>query len=170
MISKIPVWVPAILILLVFLGYRQSRTRLITPKTAIVIAVIMLGLSLSGVANAFGLSPIALSCWLLGIGAPAALGFKTISPAGMSSALPSGAVRVPGSWLPMGLMLGIFFVKFGLGFAAGLNSPLLGQLWFGGAASLLLGLLSGGFVARALAIRRFSLGAEKQAEQFEIAR
>jgi hypothetical protein len=54
MISKVPVWVFAIFLGLLFLGHRQSRTRLVAPGALAGLAAGMLGLSLYGVVAAFG--------------------------------------------------------------------------------------------------------------------
>jgi hypothetical protein len=65
-----------------------------------------------------------------------------------------GAVRLPGSWLPMALLLGIFLTRFALGMATGMGSPLLHQAAFIATVSAALGLFSGAFAARARAVGR----------------
>ena len=75
---------------------------------------------------------------------------KRMSRAGMVAV--GGVVRVPGSWVPLALLMGIFAVKFALGVAAGIRSPLLDDPAVVAAASASLGLLGGGFGARAMAV------------------
>jgi len=154
MISKVPVWVFAIFLGLLFLGHRQSRTRLVAPGALAGLAAGMLGLSLFGVVAAFGARADDLLAWALGVALCVALGGAALGPRGMSRE--AGSVRVPGSWLPLAMMMGIFAAKFALGFATAVGSPLVAQRGFAVVASFVFGLLSGGFVARALAVHRFA--------------
>jgi len=154
MISKVPVWVFAIFLGLLFLGHRQSRTRLVAPGALAGLAAGMLGLSLYGVVAAFGARADDLLAWALGLALCVTLGGAVLGPRGLSRE--AGAVRVPGSWLPLAMMMGIFAAKFALGFATAVGSPLVAQRGFAVVASFVFGLLSGGFVARALAVYRFA--------------
>ncbi len=154
MLSHIPLWVFGVLLLLVFLGYRQSRDRVVTPLYMGGIALAMLGLSLYGVVAAFGSNLMPLLAWAVGVTAVVTLGRSVLRPRNMQ-AMP-GAILVPGSWLPAGLMLGIFMAKFFLGFATGMGWPIVRQPGFMLAASLVFGAFSGAFAARALVVYRFA--------------
>lgn len=155
--ASIPVWVPAVLLGLLALGWRLSRTRTVRPSALAAIAVAMFGFSLLGVASAFGADLPALLVWVAAYAAAAIGGARLVSSAGMARV--GALVRVPGSWLPMGLLVGIFAAKFVLGFAAGVRSPVLHDPAFVLAMSAALGLLSGGFGARAVAVHRFARAA-----------
>lgn len=155
--ASIPVWVPAVLLGLLALGWRLSRTRTVRPSALAAIAVAMFGFSLYGVASAFGVDAPALLVWVAAYSAAAIGGARLVSSAGMARV--GALVRVPGSWLPMGLLVGIFTAKFVLGFAAGVRSPVLHEPAFVLAMSAALGLLSGGFGARAVAVQRFARAA-----------
>jgi hypothetical protein len=63
-------------------------------------------------------------------------------------------VLVPGSSLPLVLMVCIFAAKFVVGFVAGAHLEVGHSAWFAPAIGLALGLLSGAFVVRALAVLR----------------
>ena len=154
MLSHIPLWVFGVLLLLVLLGVRQSRDRLVTPLYMGAIALAMLGLSLFGVVTAFGPNAVPLLAWAVGVTAVVGLGRAVLRPRGMQ-AMP-GAILVPGSWVPAGLMLGIFMAKFFLGFATGLGLPIVRQPGFMLAASLVFGAFSGAFAVRALVVYRFA--------------
>lgn len=122
------------------------------PSTLVALALAMLGLSLYGVVSAFGLAPSALLLWVLAYTAALIIGVRQFSSQGMT---PMGArVRVPGSGVPMALLLTIFAAKFVLGFVTGVHSPLLHSIGFVVAMSAVLGTLSGGFGARAVAVHR----------------
>lgn len=154
MLSQIPPWVFGVLLLLVFLGYRQSRDRLVTPLTMGAIALAMLGVSLVGVVGAFGLKMAPLLSWAVGVTVVGGLCRSVLGPRDMQ-AVP-GDVRVPGSWVPAGLLLGIFMAKFFLGFATGMGLSIVRQPGFMLAASGVFGAFSGAFAARALVVYRFA--------------
>ena len=155
--AHLPVWPFAILAVLLALGYRQSRSRLVQPATLVRLAVAMLALSLYGVTATFGVGVVPLLAWAVGFAAAVQLGGQFLAPHGL--AREGDAVRMPGSWVPMGLMLGIFMTKFGLGFATGVHAQVLHEAWFIAAACAGLGLLSGAFSARAKAVHRFDRAA-----------
>jgi hypothetical protein len=152
-VAQIPPWVFAIFAGLLFLGIRQSRTRLVAPNTSSIVALAMLALSLYGVVAAFGVSALPLAAWALGVSLCAAFGRSLFGPRGLQRA--ESAVRMPGSWLPLVLMMGIFLAKFVLGFATAVHHPVVAQPWFPVLSSLAFGLLSGAFTARALAVMAF---------------
>lgn len=154
MSTSIPVWPFAILAVLVALGHRQSRDRVVRPGTLAAVAVVMFALSLFGVTATFGARLLPVLAWAAGFAASLLLGTRVLAPRGLVAA--GDAVRVPGSWVPMGLMLGIFSAKFALGFAAGMHAAALHEGWFIALMSALFGLLSGAFAARAAAVYRFS--------------
>mgnify|MGYP007057863888 CR=1 FL=1 len=58
--ASIPAWVPAVLLGLLALGWRLSRTRTVRPAVPVAIAVAMFAFSLYGVASAFGVDALAL--------------------------------------------------------------------------------------------------------------
>lgn len=153
MTAHLPVWPFAILAVLLALGYRQSRDRVVQPRTVVKLALGMLALSLYGVTAAFGAHLVPVLAWAAGFAASVLLGNALFAPRGL--AREGAAVRMPGSWLPLGLMLGIFAAKFALGFATGVGAPVLEQVWFIAAMSVAFGLFSGAFAARAAAVQRF---------------
>jgi uncharacterized protein with PQ loop repeat len=153
-LSKIPVWVLPLFIGLVFLGIRQSRTRIIAPGTFTAVAIAMLVFSVYGVVTTFGFTPVAVLGWTTGVVAAVLCGKALFGPSGLTHA--AHAVSVPGSWVPLVLLLSVFVAKFVLGFATAVQSPVVVQPWFVATASLALGVLSGGFTSRALVVRRFA--------------
>lgn len=152
--NTLPLWPFALLATLVALGYRQSRERLVRPRTLARLAAAMLALSLYGVMSTFGASLVPVLAWAAGFAASVRLGGPVFAPRGL--AREGEAVRMPGSWVPMGLMLGIFVARFALGFATGTRAAVMDEPWFVATACAVLGLLSGGFAARAAAVRRFA--------------
>jgi hypothetical protein len=157
--ATVPLWVPALLLALLALGYRLSRARTVRPSALAAISAAMFGFSLYGVVSAFGADAVTLGVWLLAYTGAAVGGALCISPAGMTKV--GSHVRVPGSWWPMVLIMGIFTAKFALGYAASVHAAVLHNASFIVAMSAALGLLSGGFGARTLAVRRFVQSADR---------
>jgi hypothetical protein len=152
MTASIPAWVPVLFVALAFLGYRLSLPRTVRPAKLLLIALAMFAWSLYGLVGSFGLAPLALLLWALGYGAALTLGVRYFSAQGLTAV--GDQVRMPGSWVPLGLLMGIFSVKFVLGAAMAMRAPMLHDLAFIAGVSLVLGTLSGGFGARALAALR----------------
>jgi hypothetical protein len=152
----IPLWVFGVLLLLLMLGWRQSRTRTVRPGAVVAAAVGMGLFSFLGVTSAFGPSPAALLAWAAGMALAIGTGGCWAAPRGLTLDTHGRGVQVPGSWLPMALLMGVFLGKFALGWARGVGSPIVDDAAFGLGMSLLFGLLSGGFSVRAIAIQRFA--------------
>ena len=157
MLSRIPIWVFAVLALLIALGIWQSRPRTVSPATPILLALGFLLYSLYGVIGAFGISLAGLLPWTLAVASSVLAGPRVFGPADLTRVPGTSRIRVPGSWLPLGLMLGIFAAKFAVGFAEGAHLPVRNDAWFAPLISAALGALSGGFASRALTVRRYLL-------------
>jgi len=142
MTASIPAWVPVLFVALAFLGYRLSLPRTVRPGKLLLIALAMFAWSLYGLLGSFGPAPLALALWVLGYGLALSLGVQYFSAQGPTTV--GDRVHMPGSWVPLGLLMGIFSVKFVLGAAMAMRSPMLHDLAFIAGISLLLGLLSGG--------------------------
>jgi len=151
--AAIPAWVPALLLGLVWLGWKQTRPRTVRPAVVGGIALGMLVFSLAGVIRAFGADAAALAAWGAGLATVLALGAAGWAPRGLQS-LGRQQVHLPGSWVPMGLLLTVFAAKFALGTVVAMRSPLLADAAFVTALCALLGAVSGGFGVLALAVRR----------------
>lgn len=154
MLMHIPLWVFAVLALVLALGVSQTRSREVTPGRSATIAAAMVAYSLWGACSAFGLAWMPLAAWVAGM-ALALVPVQGWASAGGLVAVPErGTVLVSGSWRSMVLILGIFSVKFLLGFATGMGVPVSGASLAAALAALALGWCSGGFAARARDVLR----------------
>jgi len=150
--ASMPHWPFFIFAGLLALGMRQSRDRLVQPAAVAVMALAMLGLSLYGITAAFGTEALPVLAWATGVVALLGSGGRLLTPKGLTRV--GNAVHMPGSWVPLGLMMGIFSARFGLGFATGMGADLVHEPAFIVLMSLGLGLLSGAFALRAIAVQR----------------
>jgi hypothetical protein len=157
-VTKAPIWVWPLLLVLIALGFMQSRNRTVPPQPIIVISTAMLCLSAYGVISSFQGSVLALLAWAKLLMITLLICPKMGYPQGWQFDANTGRMQVPGSWLPMALFLGIFLTKFAVGAALAMRPALAQQLYFALPISALYGLLSGIFAARALHALRLSKG------------
>lgn len=152
--SHTPLWVYGLLAGLVGLGWQQSRNRHVQKILAFVVPVVMVVLSFIGVYSSFGWQRITLSIWLAALVGVAVMGDRYFPLKGVYYQTVERRFYVPGSWLPLAVILLIFFAKYAVGVMAGLHDPLLDNQFFIGGLSFLYGGLSGFFVARAWGFSR----------------
>ena len=155
MLSHIPTWVFGVFALLLVLGIWLSRPRAVSPIAPVALAVGFPIYSLYGVVSAFEAAAATILPWVAALLLSALLGQRIFGPRNLARVPGTAKVQVPGSWLPLGLMMGIFLAKFVVGFVQGADLPVGHQAWFAPAVCFALGALSGGFVSRAVTIRRF---------------
>ena len=150
--ASVPLWIAPVFLGLVAAGAAQARPRTVRPGLGAAIGLFLF--SLWGVATGFGGDPAALAAWAAGIAASLLAGDRLFVPRGL--ARDGSGVRVPGSWLPLALLMTLFAVKCLVGFATALGWPIAHGTWFRMGASLTLGVVSGGFTARAVALHAFA--------------
>lgn len=152
-LRRTPTWVFGILLVLVVLGYRQSRDRGVRGNLLPLLPITMIALSLYGVLGAFGLTPLGLGVWLLGIAIAAGSGRgSTLLRRGVVYSEATRTFFVPGRWWPLALMMLIFLIRYAVAVAIARRLPVVETSAFVGLVSFGYGLLSGVFLARALAI------------------
>jgi len=156
-IQHTPVWVWALLCALVALGLSQTRPREMSMLRVQTVPLLLIALSSSGVLSAFGHLPVALGGWAAGFGAALAFARNAVTARGATWSSSTATLRVPGSWLPLSLMMGLFGIKYFAGISLAMNPALASNAAFAGWCSLAYGSISGLFLARALSLRRLAL-------------
>ena len=158
-LAHTPIWVFALFAVLVALGLTQMRTREVPLSRAAILPLVMVLLSLMGTLSAFPGSlwalaswtaVLALTTWLLCLKSPAD---------GTVFHATSRRLTLPGSAVPLALMMGIFFTKYAVGASVGMNAELVHLPAFAIGASAAYGLFSGAFLARGLRLWRLSRAA-----------
>ena len=151
-----PVWVWGLLAALVALGLAQTRDREMSLTRVTILPLAMIALSLSGVFSAFGHLPLALGGWAAGVGAALGFGRRFIAARGAAWSPRSATLHVPGSWLPLVLIVALFLLKYFAGASLALHPELATHAAFAGPLSLAYGSFSGIFLARGLALRNLA--------------
>jgi peptidoglycan biosynthesis protein MviN/MurJ (putative lipid II flippase) len=145
-----PPWVFALFLGLIVLGYLQSKPRDVAPMMIAILPVALGALSLSRVLAVFGLDPLALAAWATGTAAALLLNRALKQPAEARWSAETGTFHVPGSWVPLVLMMAVFFARYALAVSLVMRPALVHSAGFATGASFAYGLLSGVFLARAL--------------------
>ena len=145
-----PLWVWALLTALVALGLWQRRARRVRPARLLVLPMAMLALGLWSMAPGFVAQPGLGALWLLALLGAARWGRSLAPPAGTRWLPAQGVLALPGSWLPLALILSIFSLRYATGVALALQ-PAWRNMWqVQLPLALLFGTLSGVFLGRAL--------------------
>jgi hypothetical protein len=157
-ISNTPVWVWALFLALIWLGSKQLMFRVTGFGRVVRMALLMTAFSLYGTVSAFGASPEALACWL-GAALAACLFVLRLPLAEGTRYMPEKrAFELPGSAVPLGLMLGIFSVKYVAGVMIAMHAPLVQTALFAPVLGLMYGAFSGIFLGRAGRLVRLTSG------------
>jgi hypothetical protein len=148
-----PVWVWVLFCALMALGISQARTRDVTVARATALPVVMVALSLSGVLSAFGLVALALGAWGVDLGVSLTLAGQAMAVRGATWSARTRRFRVPGSFVPVILILGVFMTKYVAGAMLAINPSLAANLSVAVVLSLVYGAFAGLFWARARSLR-----------------
>lgn len=159
-VQNTPKWVWGLLAFLLVLGVGQLRDRTVGVARAALMPAAMTALSAWGMLAAFGSSPLlarALGVWIVCAGLVfAAVGTlrtsATYDPATRTYALPGSAV-------PLALVLGIFLVKYFVGVELAMAPALARDTQYALTVAAIYGALTGLFIGRASLLWRLSLRA-----------
>lgn len=163
-LRQTPTWVWGLLAALLALGASQLRDRSASLLRVSLLPLAMTAFSLWGTASAFANSPLlgrALAVW-----AGAAVLLVALLGRGRASASYDAATRryaLPGSVVPMALIVGIFLVKYGVGVELAMAPQLLRDAQYTLTVAALYGAFSGIFIGRALRLWRLALPARAAA-------
>ena len=148
-IQGTPTWVFGLLLALIAYGYVLSKDRNVRPVVVGILPIVLGVLSLSRIFSSFGAEPLALTAWAAGT-AVALLANRTLKqPAGAAWSEATQTFHVPGSWIPLALMMAMFFARYAMAVLQVMSPSLIHTPQFSTAASFGFGLLSGVFAARA---------------------
>jgi hypothetical protein len=155
-ISHTPLWVWLLLVTLLWLGHSQSKRRTASLAKVATLPVVMVGLSLQGTISAFGAQPLVLGVWLTAGLATLAMVISQSLPGTTRFDPASQRFDLPGTWVPMLLILGIFFTKYTVGALSVLQPALAHGERFSLSFAALYGAFSGVFFGRAARLLRLS--------------
>jgi len=164
-ITHTPAWVWGLLAALLWLGLRHCLPRSAGLRRMLLMPLAMAGLSAWGLTSAFaggapaGAMAAVLAIWLLATLAAAAafLWLRPQVPQGTRFDAKAQRFHLPGSAVPMVLILGIFCTKYIVGVELALAPTLVHDNGFAHQVAALYGLFSGVFLARAARLWRLAV-------------
>lgn len=151
-LSHTPRWVFALFAGLLAFGLLQTKSRNVKATLAYVLPAGMVALSLSGIQSSFGFTPSPLAAWAVGLTAIAVIGYKVFPNKAILFSSENGTFYIPGSWVPLAVIMAIFFTKYAFAVMQGFGVAAAGSPLTAVALSLVYGCLSGYFVARAASL------------------
>jgi uncharacterized membrane protein len=158
MIAKIlfntPLWVWGLLAALLALGFSQTRSRRAGLARITLLPLGLGAFSLYGTVSAFGASPTVIGSWLAATTLLILIVTQMPLPAGARYDSASRQFQVPGSWMPMALIMGIFLTKYVVGVSLVMHPELKANANFSLAVGTLYGVYSGIFAGRAVRLLR----------------
>lgn len=147
-----PSWVFGLFFVLLGLGISRARACVVPLARAIAVPIVMIVLSLSGVITAFHGSSTGLVAWMGAVGLTVGVSQRLGYTRGAVFDPVTRLLSIPGSWLPLLLMMGIFFIKYGVAITLARNPALASVPVFIASASMVYGLVSGIFLAGAISV------------------
>lgn len=153
-LTRTPIWVWFLLALLLGLGWNQTRARTLSLKRIIIVPLVMLGLAMSSLSNAFGAHLSVLLTWLFSLACTALFIRRLRQPSGQVYDAQNKLFTVPGSFLPLVLILSIFVTKYALAVVLTTQPGLAHELGFSLACATLFGVMNGVFFGRTLRLMR----------------
>jgi hypothetical protein len=146
-ITHTPVYVWAILAVLVWRGTAALREREMTVRSLFIVPLIMLALSLQDVLMKFGSDALALVVWAGAAAGTTLLVWKFGRPRTAPGSTP-GSVIVRGSWVPLAMMMAVFFTKYVASVLLAVLPHARQDVLFAAAVCALFGVFNGCFLGR----------------------
>src|ERR1051325_7922801 len=151
-----PVWVFVLFVALIALGVWQSRPRIATAQRAAALPIAMVALSGFSVWSTFHASGISVRMWLTGLALGVLLRQSAGLPRGLRYVAADRTFAFAGSWLPLALMMTIFFPRYAVAVSIARDSHLVDVVAFVVGVCLWYGALSGLFFSNVISLWRAS--------------
>ncbi len=151
-LSRTPVWVWALLSALLALGLWQTRPRRVRPQRLLVLPLVLLVMGLWSMTPVFARQPVVGLVWLLTLLLVLRWARHRQPPAAARWLPEAGVLVLPGSWVPMVVIVAVFSLRYSSGVMAVMHPEWRSQLSVQLPLALAFGALSGFFLGRNLAL------------------
>jgi hypothetical protein len=164
-ISHTPHWVWVLLAFLLYRGVVALADREVSFRKAMLMPLVMFGLSLQGLLSQFKWQPEVLAMALLAALVSVIWGWRaTARNVWVSAAVPAGIgsmrLSVRGSWRPLAMTVSIFTIKYSVGVMQAMHPEQLRSSLIAMTLGLLYGLFAGLSLGRLLRICQLCLQAQ----------
>ncbi len=147
-VSRTPAWVWLLLAFLIWLGYSQSKDRQASLLRTFATPVAMVGLSLYGMLSVFGAAPLVWALWLFSCSIFISLMLWLPTASGYQYDAMQRRFQMPGSWIPMVVILCIFITKYAVSISLTIAPSLVLGHTFTTVIPILYGAFSGLMMGR----------------------
>lgn len=151
-LSHTPMWVWPLLAFLIFRGLQATRTRQTPLWRALVLPLVMFGLSVFGLLQGLSAHALASALGALALLVGAWLGFHGPSTRRITVDVARQRLILPGSWQPLLLTLAVFALKYSAAVLLAMHPALATADWFTLPLAALYGAMAGLFAGRMLRI------------------
>jgi hypothetical protein len=145
-----PIWVWALLALLLFLGIRSLRTRAVPVASLIALPLAFFGLSVSNLLPLDALAPLRIGMWVAALLVGIIPGWFLVRENRISVDRAHRRITVPGSVVPLVLMMAAFVGGFYFGYLFARYPELKSDVTTLALAAIYRGLMSGYFLGQTL--------------------
>jgi hypothetical protein len=118
-LSRTPIWVFPLLALLLWLGVRDLRDRAVPSWQPVILAIVFPIISISTVLTTAVPAVNGLALLVAAGGAAAVAGWLTAPAARVEADANPKRVRLPGSFIPLAVIVGVFAVRYYFGYLFG---------------------------------------------------
>jgi hypothetical protein len=153
-----PLWVWGLLAALLVLGVLQSRPRQVARWQLLALPLALLLLGLWSMAPGFAAQPLAAVVWLASLALGMRWGLKLPRAAATRWMPDQQRVHLPGSWVPMVIIMTIFVLRYVTGVAQAMHPEWRSQLHVQALLAVAFGVLSGVFLGRAAGLWTLTRG------------
>lgn len=147
-LQNTPLWVYLLFITLLVFGLKQTKTRTAPKTLLLILPIAMIIYSLVDMIINIGFYGQRLALWSTGTIAAWLFAVAFLTPKGLKYDLATRKLVVPGSWIPLLLIVSIFSVKYVQGAINALSPEITKTDLFTWAFSFLNGIFFGIFAAR----------------------
>lgn len=162
-ITHTPLWVWGLLTALLALGLWQRRERRVRPFQLLLLPAMLMALGLWSMAPGFVALPVCALIWALAVAASSWLGLQLPRPRAARWLADAGQLQLPGSWVPMVIIISIFGMRYATGVSLAFNPHWRNLASVQWPLALTFGLLSGLFLGRALGLYQLTRALPVQA-------
>jgi len=154
-----PTWVWGLLASLLLLGFWQTRPRQVARAQLLALPLALTGLGVWSMAPGFAAQPLSLALWLLSLIGVALLARLLPRPAGARWDAATARLYLPGSWLPMAMIVGLFVLRYSVSVGQALHPSWRSDPSVVLPVAMLYGAISGLLIGRAIGLLRLTLAA-----------
>lgn len=143
-----PWWVYLLLIFLIRVGIRASKTHVVSLKKLFIVPIIFTFMSIHTLFTSFTVGALTITTWAVAILIGMALGWIQVHRYSLQVDMKNLLIQVPGTWSTLIIILIIFIAKYYFSYELSVDPQLAQQTIFEICALAISGIFTGLFIGR----------------------